>query len=449
MPVGCAVRSAATSTTPCRRRVRRLPVPAAARSMVTTGSVSTQEAFGRVLASLADVDGVGERMVTTAPDVSISTNLGGFINKRGVYSHVERDDHGGADRLLKWAPGPTGQHIELGISEMNLFMLLGQLGLSHDHHGQHLLPVGTVYDPFVLRGLDALIYGLYNDAKFVVAGTPAGRDARTGGRVRTSRRSPRRSAPSCRTSPTSSPRTRPRSTGCCATRSTRSAAPTARAAICGSRRDRSTRRPFAAVLAAEGEERLRQQVLAGGYRLRDAPDDGRPGVTIVTTGVMAPDALAAAEELDVEGVQATVIHLTSPDRVYRSWRDGFARSTADVAGRPGPEPAAPARAGGASGAGRWSASTTRRATASPGSARRSAPVSTRSASTGSASPARSPTSIDSPGSMPAASSTPRSIAVSEVEPYEDLTHRAPGRLRSGERGSQWRSPSPDRRRPSS
>ena len=159
---------------PTPRRARSLPVPAAARAAVTNGATSTQEAFGRVLASLADVEGVGDRLITTAPDVSISTNLGGFINKRGVYSHAERDDHGGADRLLKWAPGPTGQHIELGISEMNLFMLLGQLGLSHDHHGQHLLPVGTVYDPFVLRGLDALIYGIYNDAKFVVAGTPAG-----------------------------------------------------------------------------------------------------------------------------------------------------------------------------------------------------------------------------------------------------------------------------------
>ena len=32
--------------------------------------------------------------------------------------------------VLRWQPGPTGQHIELGISEMNLFMLLGQLGLA-------------------------------------------------------------------------------------------------------------------------------------------------------------------------------------------------------------------------------------------------------------------------------------------------------------------------------
>ncbi|MEQ9161214.1 MAG: 1-deoxy-D-xylulose-5-phosphate synthase N-terminal domain-containing protein, partial [Ilumatobacter fluminis] len=152
----------------------RPTVPESARPAVTNGTVSTQEAFGRVLASLADVEGLGERIVTTAPDVSISTNLGGWINKTGVYSHVERDDHGGADRLLKWAPAPTGRHIELGISEMNLFMLLGQLGLSHDHHDEQLFPIGTVYDPFVLRGLDAFVYGLYNASRFIVTGTPSG-----------------------------------------------------------------------------------------------------------------------------------------------------------------------------------------------------------------------------------------------------------------------------------
>ena len=86
--------------------------------------------------------------------------------------------------------------------------------------------------------------------------------------------------------------------------------------------------PFAAVLELQGEERLRSLVLAGGYRLIDGPPDGRPAVTLVTTGVMAPEALAAAAELDGEGVQASVVHLTSPNRVYRSWRDGFAQSTA-------------------------------------------------------------------------------------------------------------------------
>ncbi len=295
--------------------------------MTTGGSVSTQEAFGRVLASLADVDGVGERIVTTAPDVSISTNLGGFINKRGVYSHTERDDHGGAERLLRWAPGPAGQHIELGISEMNLFMLLGQLGLGHEHHDRHLLPIGTVYDPFVLRGLDAFIYGLYNDAKFVVAGTPAGVTLAPEGGAHQSTITASVGAelpnltyfePAFATEvdwllcDALDQLSRPGGTSGYLRLSTRPI----------------DQRPFAETLDRVGEDRLRAQVIAGGYRLRDAPPDGRPGVTIVTTGVMAPEALAAADTLDAEGVRATVIHLTSPDRVYRSWRAGFAQTTA-------------------------------------------------------------------------------------------------------------------------
>jgi len=307
-----------------------LPVPAAARSVVTNGSSSTQEAFGRVLAILADVDGIGERIITTAPDVSISTNLGGFINKRGVYSHIERDDHGGADRLLKWAPGPTGQHVELGISEMNLFMLLGQLGLSHDHHGEHLLPIGTVYDPFVLRGLDALIYGVYNDAKFVVAGTPAGVTLAPEGGAHQSTITASVGAelpnityfePAYATEvdwllcDALDQLSQPDGTSGYLRLSTRPI----------------DQQPFAAVLDAMGEQRLREQVLAGGYRLVDGHQergDDRPGVTIVTTGVMAPEAIAAAAVLDGEGVAATVVHLTSPDRVYRSWRAGLTRSTA-------------------------------------------------------------------------------------------------------------------------
>ena len=136
--------------------------------------MSTQETFGRVLTALADEPEVGRRMVTTSPDVSVSTNLGGWINKMGVFSAEEQPDYLGDGRLLRWQQSPDGQHIELGISEMNLFLMLHALGLGHELHGEHLLPVGTVYDPFVCRGLDALIYGLYNGARFVVAGTPAG-----------------------------------------------------------------------------------------------------------------------------------------------------------------------------------------------------------------------------------------------------------------------------------
>jgi pyruvate dehydrogenase E1 component len=320
-----AVGTAINNTPPAPRPL--LTVPAAARPVVTNGAVSTQEAFGRVLASLADVPGVGERIVTTAPDVSISTNLGGWINKRGVYAHAERADHGGSARLLQWAPGPTGQHIELGISEMNLFMLLGQLGLSHEHHGRHLLPIGTVYDPFVLRGLDAFIYGVYNDAKFVVAGTPAGVTLAPegGAHQSTITASVGAELPNVNYSEPAyatevdwllcdalDQLSRPGGTSAYLRLSTR---PIDQA-------------PFASVVAAQGEERLREQVLLGGYRIIDGADDGRPAVTIVTTGVMAPEAVGAAADLDREGVQASVIHLTSPDRVYRSWRNGFTRSTA-------------------------------------------------------------------------------------------------------------------------
>ncbi|MEL7155902.1 MAG: 1-deoxy-D-xylulose-5-phosphate synthase N-terminal domain-containing protein [Actinomycetota bacterium] len=303
------------------------PVPASARPPVERGATSTQEAFGRVLAGLADVEGVGELIVTTAPDVSISTNLGGWINKTGVYAHTERDDHGGADRLLKWAPSPSGRHIELGISEMNLFMLLGQLGLSFDHHGRHLLPIGTVYDPFVLRGLDALIYGIYNDAKFIVTGTPSGVTLAPEGGAHQSTITASVGAelpnlnyaePAYATEvdwllcDAVDQLSRPDGTSTYLRLSTR---PIDQA-------------PFAAALARLGDDVLRRQVLAGGYRLRPGPDDGRPGVTIVTTGAMAPEALDAADVLDYEGVQATVVHLTSPDRAYRSWRSGYVASDA-------------------------------------------------------------------------------------------------------------------------
>ena len=74
----------------------------------------------------------------------------------------------------KWEFTPEGQHIELGIAEMNLFLLLGAAGLSHSLFGKRLLPVGTVYDPFVARGLDALNYACYQDARFMIVGTPSG-----------------------------------------------------------------------------------------------------------------------------------------------------------------------------------------------------------------------------------------------------------------------------------
>ncbi|HEY9595874.1 MAG TPA: 1-deoxy-D-xylulose-5-phosphate synthase N-terminal domain-containing protein, partial [Spirochaetia bacterium] len=92
---------------------------------------STQEAFGRALLRLGAVPGVGERLVTASPDVSVSTGLAGWINRTGLFSlRPAVDFEAGTPRVLDWKASDAGRHIELGISEMNLFTLLGQLGLS-------------------------------------------------------------------------------------------------------------------------------------------------------------------------------------------------------------------------------------------------------------------------------------------------------------------------------
>ncbi|MCP5096283.1 MAG: pyruvate dehydrogenase, partial [Chloroflexi bacterium] len=118
--------------------------------------VSTQQTFGRVLMSLSREPDLYKHLVTASPDVSVSTNLSGWIAKSGVFSpHKRRDYEQEANHPSNWSQGPHGKHIELGISEMNLFMMLGMFGISTDLIGHQLIPVGTVYDPFVLRGLDA------------------------------------------------------------------------------------------------------------------------------------------------------------------------------------------------------------------------------------------------------------------------------------------------------
>src|SRR5215813_3096075 len=75
---------------------------------------------------------------------------------------------------FNWDFSPKGQHIELGIAEMNLFILLSALGLSHAINGERLIPIGTLYDPFIQRGLDALNYACYQDARFLLVATPSG-----------------------------------------------------------------------------------------------------------------------------------------------------------------------------------------------------------------------------------------------------------------------------------
>ena len=154
-----------------------IPVPA--RLAVPSGDVqSTQAAFGHVLLDLAkSSEALADRIVTTAPDVTQTTNLGGFVNQRGLFRRSDVADlfrEAKIPSAQKWAAHAAGQHIELGIAENNFFLLLTSLGLAAPHFGTRLIPVGTVYDPFIARGLDALNYGCYSDARFLLVGTPSG-----------------------------------------------------------------------------------------------------------------------------------------------------------------------------------------------------------------------------------------------------------------------------------
>jgi pyruvate dehydrogenase E1 component len=161
------------------RRLQAPPIPVPEKLDVTIQpTMSTQFGFGALLNEIARGDTpFAERIVTTSPDVTVSTNLGPWVNRRGLFAMSQVVDLFKKERIpstFSWDASPRGQHIELGIAEMNLFILLSALGLSHSINGERLLPVGTLYDPFISRGLDALNYACYQDARFILAATPSG-----------------------------------------------------------------------------------------------------------------------------------------------------------------------------------------------------------------------------------------------------------------------------------
>ena len=304
-----------------------LPVPSEI-GMRPTRDVSTQASFGRLVARLGKDDSVGPRMVTTSPDVAVSTGLAGWINQVGVFHHTrttEANDSG----LLRWAEMPSGQHIELGISEMNLFSMLGQLGDAERLHGERLLPIGTLYDPFVCRGLDALIHSLYSDTRFIFAGTPSGVTLSPEGGAHQS-------------SVTASlglelpniVSLEPTYVGamdwllCDAMESLANDA-TGDAFYLRLTTRELDQDPFEQAAHRIGDDLLRADVLAGAYRLRDTtPDtttggsgsDSTPRVTLCACGPVMPEVLAAADDLAAEGLAVRVVDVTSMDRLHRGWR---------------------------------------------------------------------------------------------------------------------------------
>ncbi|MEO6300717.1 MAG: transketolase [Paracoccaceae bacterium] len=161
-----------------RRRFTDAALSVPAITFASDREISTQMAFGKILDDLAKGGSpLSDRIVTTSPDVTGTTNLGPWVNRRKLFARTPRPDTFHDKKIAstaKWEFTPEGQHIELGIAEMNLFLLLGAAGLSHSLFGKRLIPIGTVYDPFIARGLDALNYACYQDARFIIVGTPSG-----------------------------------------------------------------------------------------------------------------------------------------------------------------------------------------------------------------------------------------------------------------------------------
>jgi pyruvate dehydrogenase E1 component len=174
----------ATPLTPHGRALQApaIPVPARLPTPRTAGRrMSTQQGFGDILAEIGrgqgECEALARHLMTTSPDVTVSTNLGPWVNRRGIFDRHTRNDVFRDAKLAsaqRWGMSPKGQHMELGIAEQNLFLLLGAAGLAHSLFGGRVLPLGTVYDPFVNRGLDALIYACYQDARFLLVSTPSG-----------------------------------------------------------------------------------------------------------------------------------------------------------------------------------------------------------------------------------------------------------------------------------
>ncbi|MDR6684633.1 pyruvate dehydrogenase E1 component [Arthrobacter sp. 1088] len=302
--------------------LRRTAVPAVAPPAVPadfgrtpSGTATTQAALGRTLLDVnRAAPDVARRLVTVSPDVSSSTNLAGWLNKVGVWSVEERPDwfSDDSETVMHWREKPTGQHIELGIAEVNLVSLLGELGATWSRWGEPLFPIGVLYDPFVERALEPWSYGIYAGGQSILVGTPSGVTLAPEGGAHQSIKTPSigLEQPDCTSYEPAfaidvewtllasmSLLGRPDGTSAYLRLSTK---------------------PIDQQLAAVPEdpaarERRRRQVVAGGYMLRTA---ATPVATIIAMGAMVPEAVAASERLAGQGTPVDVVCVTSPGLLY-------------------------------------------------------------------------------------------------------------------------------------
>lgn len=274
---------------------------------------STQAAFGRILLDLAKSGHeLADRIVTTAPDVTQTTNLGAFVNQRGLFRRQELADVFHKAKIpsaQKWAQHAAGQHIELGIAENNFFLMLAALGLSAPHYGTRLLPVGTVYDPFISRGLDALNYGCYQDARFMLVGTPSGITLAAEGGAHQSINTPLIGMG------------QPNLTSFEPAFADELAVMMEYAFGHMQEDDgssvylRLSTRSIPQVLREN--DTWKQDALKGGYWLKQPGENAE--AAIVFSGVVAPEALAAWEQLAEDMPGLGLLNITSPDLLHRGW----------------------------------------------------------------------------------------------------------------------------------
>ena len=311
------------------RRLVRAPVAASTPPIVPKeigrsyrGKTSTQQELGRLLGELPRAaEEVAARVVTVSPDVASSTNLGGWINKSGIWSMEDRTDWFSDDpeTMLRWRETSRGQHIELGIAETNLVSLIGELGSTWSRDGEPLLPIGTIYDPFVGRALEPWSFGVYSGGQSILVGTPSGVTLAPEGGAHQS---------------ICTPSIGIEVPGVVAWEPAfgqdlewamlhalgRLGKPDGESSYF-----RLSTCPVDQTLAAVPEdpkarEQRRREALAGGYRLRDSAERGlEPVVTLVGVGAIMPEVIRAAEVLEEDGnLGADVVCLTSADLVFRA-----------------------------------------------------------------------------------------------------------------------------------
>jgi pyruvate dehydrogenase E1 component len=292
------------------------PVPADI-GRTPSGTSTTQAALGRALLDLTrEAPEAARRIVTVSPDVSSSTNLAGWLNKVGVWSPTERYDWfaDDAETIMHWREKPTGQHMELGIAEVNLVGLMGELGATWSRWGQPLFPIGVLYDPFVERALEPWSYGIYAGGQSILIGTPSGVSLAPEGGAHQSIKTPSigLEQPGC---VSYEPAFAIEVEWTLLESISRLGRPGGSSSYL-----RLSTRPVNQALAAvptdpAARERRRRHVLAGAYVLRGSR---RPAVTLVGMGAMITETLHAAERLAELEIPAEVICVTSPGRLFEA-----------------------------------------------------------------------------------------------------------------------------------